>query len=111
MVCETDMARGFETCSNCTSDCGPCPERNCSAGLICVFGCFDFGGGGGGGIPIPMFSCLSSCLASVCADGQFFLQQVIDCAVGSFIGGECRDIDCVRRECSSEVMACLRDRC
>jgi len=104
MMCETDPARGFETCSNCTRDCGACPERSCSDGLFCAFGCF-----GGGGI--PSIGCLTSCVSSVCADGQFFLQQVIDCAVGAFIDGTCSDVDCVRRECGSEVMACLRDRC
>jgi hypothetical protein len=83
--------------------------RNCSAGLTCAFGCFDFSGGGG--IPGIGLTCLSSCIASVCADGQFFLQQVIDCAIGAFIGGTCSDISCVQTQCGSQISACLRDRC
>jgi hypothetical protein len=108
MRCERDMMRGFETCANCPRDCGECPVRTCSAGITCVFGCF---AGGGGGVPRFDFACITECVASVCPDGQFFLNQVINCAIGAFAGGRCSDVACVMRECSSEIRACLTSGC
>lgn len=105
MRCES--AGGFEDCINCPRDCGMCELNSCGQSLTCVFGCFSFGGGGG--IPTFSLSCLAGCVAQTCTDSRFFLDQVVSCAVGSI--GTCSDIGCFMRECSTEIAACIGDRC
>jgi hypothetical protein len=103
MRCETDM---FETCANCAADCGECRTIGCAEVLTCVFGCIDFSGG----FP-PRFSlsCVGTCVATACPDVQFFIDEVLACAVGAI--GTCGDIGCIMRECRDSVVACLGARC
>jgi len=37
------------------------------------------------------------------------IDQFVNCAITEFIG--CGSIECIMRECSEEVAACLRTRC
>ena len=98
-VCE---ASEFETCTNCPGDCGNCPGVTCIEVATCIFGCFDFDGS----IPPEFsFSCITTCSAQACADVQFFVDQVIDCAVNQLF--TCGDFSCVMDNCRSEIAACL----
>jgi hypothetical protein len=105
MRCET--TGGFEDCVNCPSDCGMCALNSCGESLTCVFSCIDFGGGGG--IPSFSLSCLAGCVAQTCTDSRFFLDQVVNCAIGNI--GTCTDFSCIMSECRTEIAACLADRC
>lgn len=54
-------------------------------------------------------SCIGHCTATACADVQFLIDQIVDCAIWVFIlGGELED---VLDECSEEVSACLEATC
>lgn len=104
----------LEDCTNCPGDCGMCPLNSCGESLTCVFGCFGGGfpggGGGGGGPPIPDIFCMTGCINQTCPDSRVFLMEVINCAVGAFVGGTCMDFGCVMSECRSQILRCLSDR-
>ncbi len=102
-VCED--AGGFETCINCAADCGTCPTITCGEVLSCTLGCIEFTSSP------PSFSltCIASCVAMTCPDVAFLIDQFINCAVLQF--ATCGSVECVMRECSEEVAACLRTRC
>jgi hypothetical protein len=113
MVCEdTDPMRGFESCVNCPDDCGTCPVHTCAEGVTCAIGCFLSGG-------FPDIFCLTDCISQTCADGQFFLRQVIMCATRVFGDGTCMigggggggGLMCITTECSSEIAACFGSSC
>ena len=103
MRCEPEE---LEDCVNCSTDCGMCELNACSESLMCVFGCFNFGGGG---IPSFSLSCLSGCVAQTCPDSRVFLDEVVSCAIGAFAGGGCRDISCLTTECRGPITRCLTD--
>jgi hypothetical protein len=103
MVCEADE---FETCSNCSTDCGACQTQGCGQVLACAFRCFDFGGGG---FPNVSVSCVANCVALGCPNVQFFVDQFFGCALDNI--GECDSISCIMRECREEAQACLMATC
>lgn len=90
-----------------------CPLRSCGQSLVCLFGCFSFGGGGGG-IPSFSISCLADCAAQTCADARVFLDNVTNCAIMSLPmcagGGGGGGLSCIMSACGSEIRACLNDR-
>lgn len=98
-VCEADE---FETCVNCAADCGACPGVTCIEVVTCTFGCIDFGGGG---IPDFSFTCITDCVARACADVRFFVDEVVNCAIGQLV--TCGDLSCIQRECREEIAACI----
>jgi len=60
----------------------------------------------------PNFSitCVANCVAQGCADVQFFVDQVLNCAVENLptCGG---DFGCIQNECAAEFSACLNANC
>lgn len=103
-MCE---ASELETCVNCPGDCGVCPGVTCIEVVTCTFGCFSFGGGG---IPDFSFSCITDCVARACADVRFFVDEVVNCAIDQLFtcaGGGEDPLDCIMRECSDEILACI----
>ena len=83
-VCGNNVCEGpFETCTNCNADCGDCDPLNCLEVVTCAFGCVDLS------VDPPSFQigCLGQCIAQGCADVQFFVQQVLDCAIIPGAGG------------------------
>ncbi len=60
----------------------------------------------------PSFSvtCVANKVALGCADVQFFIDQVLNCAVGALAtcGG---DPGCIQDECDSELAACIGATC
>ena len=86
-----------------------CELRSCGEGITCLIGCISIGGGGGGGLPIDI-ACALECASLLCPDSRFFFNQVVECAIGAFIGGSCMDPSCLFSECSSEIAACMMDR-
>jgi hypothetical protein len=53
---------------------------------------------------------VSNCVALGCADVQFFVDQVLTCAIGALpvCGG---DFGCIQQECDAEFAACLGATC
>ena len=60
----------------------------------------------------PKFSvtCVANCVALGCADVQFFVDQVLSCAMIHL--GECgSDFGCLQKYCDSEIAACIAAHC
>jgi hypothetical protein len=55
-------------------------------------------------------SCVANCVSLGCADVQFFVDQVLDCAFQAlpFCGG---DFGCIQEECDAEFAACIGATC
>ena len=74
--------------------------------VTCAFGCID------PSTNPPQFSitCVANCVALGCADVQFFVDQVLTCAIGVLpqCGG---DFDCIQTECGEELAACIGAHC
>ncbi len=104
-VCEGD---DFETCVNCPADCGQCPVASCREIVGCVFSCFDLGSRP----PAVSLACIGECTARGCADVQFFVDEVVSCAIGNIgaaaQGGGFASIFAV---CSDELEACYQVTC
>jgi hypothetical protein len=119
--CETP----YETCVNCAQDCGACAVHTCFEDLTCAIGCFGgLGGGGGGssgggsssssgggGLPNINLTCIVDCLAEGCASAQYFAQEAVNCFIANI--GTCGglNLNCLMTACSSQVAACLGDKC
>jgi len=56
-------------------------------------------------------TCVSNCVAQGCADVQFFVDQVLNCAIFALpsCGGDIQG--CLFEQCSSEIAACLGATC
>jgi hypothetical protein len=100
----------YETCSNCPQDCGACQVKGCLQVVTCALGCVQLGGMGP-----PMFSasCVANCVAQGCAKVQFFVDQVLNCAIQNI--GQCRGkggvFNCIMQVCGPELSACLGSTC
>ena len=74
--------------------------------MTCAFECVDLT------MDPPGFSvtCVANCVALGCADVQFFVDQVLNCAVGALpiCGG---DFGCVQEECDAQFAACIGANC
>src|SRR6185295_4934335 len=84
----------YETCTNCAMDCGACTTMNtCIETVTCAFGCFS-----GMGFSA---TCVTNCVSQGCANAQFFVDQVLNCAVKNIpqcIGGG-GIVNCLMKEC------------
>ena len=109
MKCEAP----YETCSNCAGDCGACNTTGCLQTVTCAFGCINMNGGNG----VPQFSatCLANCIADGCPNVQFFVDQVLNCAVGAFPmckgQGQGQIFSCVQNLCGTAFAACFGATC
>jgi hypothetical protein len=105
-VCGNDACEDFETCAICPEDCGQCEPIGCLEVVGCTFQCIDLEQ-----VP-PDFSisCVANCVSLGCADVQFFVDQVLDCAfdVLPICGG---DFGCIQEECDQEFAACIAATC
>jgi hypothetical protein len=104
--CGNDICEEFESCSNCNADCGECDPLGCLEVVNCSLGCIDLQQ------DPPDFNvgCVANCIAAGCADVQFFVNQMLQCAIQQL--GECGgDPDCILGECSSELAACIGANC
>jgi hypothetical protein len=105
-VCPNDVCEDFETCSICPVDCGQCEPKGCLEIITCAFGCVDLNQSP----PDFSLTCVANCVAQGCADVQFFVDQVLDCAVGAI--GTCGgDFGCIQSECDSAFAACIGATC
>ena len=100
----------YETCTNCAGDCGSCTVKGCIEVVGCAFTCIDLDG-----FP-PQFSttCVANCVSQGCANVQFFVDQVLTCAVQALIseclgGGD--TLQCIQEACSPEIAACIGATC
>jgi hypothetical protein len=65
----------------------------------------------------PSFSltCVSNCVAEGCPNVQFFVDQVINCAISALpqcIGGGGGGVfGCIMNQCSSQFSACIGATC
>ena len=105
-VCEED---DFESCVNCPADCGQCAVTSCREIVGCVFTCFDLRSRP----PMISLACIGECTARGCADVQFFVDQVVSCAIGSIGGGgpPVGGFQGIFAACSEELEACYRVSC
>ncbi len=105
-MCPNGVCEAFETCAICAQDCGACETIGCLEIVTCAFGCIQLDQ------TPPKFSltCVANCVSKGCADVQFFVDQVLDCAVGvlPMCGG---DFGCIQQECDAEFAACLGAKC
>jgi hypothetical protein len=105
-VCPNGKCEDYETCSICPEDCGACEPIGCLEIVLCAFQCIDTSA------DPPQFSiaCVANCVALGCADVQFFVDQVLTCAVSVLptCGG---DFDCIQAECGEEFAACIGATC
>jgi hypothetical protein len=72
----------------------------------CAFGCIDLQQNP------PQFSitCVANCVALGCADVQFFVDQVLNCAVTEL--PNCGpDFGCIQQACGEEFSACINANC
>jgi hypothetical protein len=80
--------------------------KSCLEVITCAFACIDLMQ-----MP-PKFSltCVSNCVAQGCADVQFFVDQVLDCAILALpaCGG---DPTCIQKACDTEIAACIGAKC
>jgi len=98
----------YETCTNCPQDCGQCQTVNtCFETLTCALKCVDIQANP----PTFSLSCVANCLAEGCANAQYFADQAVDCAVTAAIGGCGGDFNCIQKQCSSQIAACLGSSC
>jgi hypothetical protein len=104
-VCGNGKCEDFETCTNCAKDCGECQTLGCIEIVTCAFTCIDFAGNP----PKFSLSCVAQCVALGCADVQFFVDQVVNCAIMSL--GSCMDLNCIMAECGDEITACIGATC
>src|SRR5262249_41579030 len=105
-VCGNGVCEQYETCTNCPDDCGNCTPIGCIEIVTCAFGCIDLTANP----PEFSFTCVADCTSQGCADVQFFVDQVINCAVGALFTG-CADLTCIQDECSSQLAACIGATC
>ena len=112
-VCGNGVCQMGETCTNCPQDCGQCSmmPTTCLEAVTCAFACFDFTSKP----PMIDFSCAANCVAEACANGQYFADQVVDCAIDSL--GMCIGMGgggitgCLMSQCSSQIAACIGSHC
>jgi hypothetical protein len=64
------------------------------------------------------FGCIGNCEAEACANGQYFTNQVANCAIEAFIGGKCKGggggggvFGCLMMACGPQIAACLDSKC
>jgi hypothetical protein len=77
---------------------------------MCIFGCFNLMGGP----PMIDLGCIGNCEAQACANGQFFANQVANCAVAAFVGMKCKGggiLNCLMQQCGPEIAACIGSKC
>jgi hypothetical protein len=105
-VCPNGKCEDFETCSICPQDCGTCTPKTCLEVVTCSFQCIDLQQ------TPPKFSiaCVANCVAQGCADVQFFVDQVLNCAIGALptCGG---NFGCIQQACSTQFAACIAATC
>jgi hypothetical protein len=106
-VCPNNECEPFETCAICPQDCGTCETLGCLEIVTSILTeCINLNG-----FP-PQFSvtCVANKVALGCADVQFFIDQVLNCAVASLplCGG---DPGCIQSECDAEFAACIGATC
>jgi hypothetical protein len=77
-----------------------CTTLGCIEIAMCAFGCFE---------PTVSLTCIGECSARGCADVRFFVDQLVNCALGVIFSGG--DPDEIMTECRSEFIACLSARC
>jgi hypothetical protein len=97
----------YETCSDCPKDCGACtmPPTTCIETATCIFGCFNNPGMAG--------SCTAGCVSQGCANAQFFVDQVLNCAFSNItkcVGGGGIG-QCLMTQCQTEIAACIGSSC
>jgi hypothetical protein len=60
-------------------------------------------------------TCVANCVSAGCANSQFFVNQVLNCAVGAIpqcIGmGGGGIVGCLMKQCSSQLAACIGSSC
>ena len=100
----------FETCTNCPADCGECTVKNCLQVVTCTLGCIEFN------TSPPKFSltCVANCAAQGCPDVQYFVDEVVNCAIFNIqdiIGCPGSPLSCLQGSCGSEISACLGASC
>jgi hypothetical protein len=97
--CETP----YETCENCPQDCGACKPIGCPEELTCALGCIMLGSTP----PMISIQCVGDCVASGCAQANYFFDQTIQCFIDNV--GSCggASLSCLMSKCSSEITACL----
>jgi len=109
-VCGNKKCEGpYETCTNCTEDCGACETTGCLDVLTCIIGkCIS---SGVGGLPSP--TCVANCVSLGCPAVQFFVDQAFACVVKNFskCSGGGATIDCFRKVCDKEIAACIGAKC
>ncbi|NUQ76022.1 MAG: hypothetical protein HUU21_20980, partial [Polyangiaceae bacterium] len=105
-VCPNGKCEDYETCAICPADCGQCQPIGCLEIVFCALQCIDLEQ------EPPQFSiaCVANCVALGCADVQFFVDQVLTCAVT--VIPECGgDAGCIQKECDEEFAACIGATC
>ncbi len=107
-VCGNDVCEDaeFETCVNCPADCGQCEALGCRDIVDCIFGCIEFGRP-----PNISLACIGECSARGCADVQFFVDQVVECAIQNVFGGNASGLQEVFVVCGDELNACYGVSC
>ncbi len=105
----------YETCINCPQDCGECTmPTSCLQTVTCILGCV------GGGIMSPdLVQCIFDCGASGCANAQYLVSQVEQCAVNALLvthqcggmGGGGGIANCLMQACGPQIAACIATPC
>ena len=56
---------------------------------------------------------MANCVSQGCANAQFFVNQVLDCAVGAIPQciGKGGIVQCLMKQCGTQLAACLGSSC
>ena len=105
-VCGNNVCEPFESCAICPGDCGTCETIGCIEIVTCALNCIDLNMNP----PGISLSCAANCVALGCSNVQFFVDQVLNCAVANL--GTCGgDFGCIQTQCDAEFAACIGATC